>query len=475
MKPLRLVALVAVAAVVAAACEYTYLPYLGRVDEPVVLTGAELPGSSGIDPASVVAYRYSPADGWAQIPTQIDQRHVVDFGVAPGSNNAAGTTGTVYGGPLSGITALQYSDPNTFVGADPNPMFDSDDELVLMARDFGVKAPAGLARPPQTQSAGIQVKTTDPLSNKQGFAYLFRSTAASPDQGAGIDHVEYTFSLDSGDYRSTYRRADGPNPEHSTVVTDAYQAGFRDRWIHDELIPLRGTGVDILDGHKSQFALNFCGRSNTTFADAEGAFVANIDGPLRAIRSYVGANSGPLTERTFLFYRDRYEIVTDLRVHGIGSVMSFVDFSSAADSMQFRTSTMNAPVTIDAVPDSVPSSLPQWAYVAGPQGVVTFTARTEMTQPGLAATQSLIYLDQANPADPECWGDGQYHGAFGVSIGGPVTNTDPRLGAFNTFRSSEVVGVWGSNTGPDLWAQIWAPRIDQPLVATAANQVRPAP
>ena len=59
----------------------------------------------------------------------------------------------------------------------------------------------------------------------------------------------------------------------------------------------------MLDGHKAHFWFSICARSNATFAYAEGAFIANIDGPIRAIRSYIGANSGLKTQRTEIFYR----------------------------------------------------------------------------------------------------------------------------------------------------------------------------
>ena len=58
-------------------------------------------------------------------------------------------------------------------------------------------------------------------------------------------------------------------------------------------------------------------RSEDTFNDAEGAFIANKSGPVRAIRSYIGANSGPLTVRQHVFYERREDITTYLRVHAI--------------------------------------------------------------------------------------------------------------------------------------------------------------
>ena len=59
-------------------------------------------------------------------------------------------------------------------------------------------------------------------------------------------------------------------------------------------------------------------------------FVANRVGPVRAIRSWVGANSGPSTQRTVIAYPGREDIVSDLRVHQIPSVMDLWDYSDAA-------------------------------------------------------------------------------------------------------------------------------------------------
>ena len=70
-----------------------------------------------------------------------------------------------------------------------------------------------------------------------------------------------------------------------------------------------------------------CGRSEDTFDDAEGAFIVNKDGPVRAIRSYIGANSGPNTQREHIFYDQREDVRTFLRVHAIPGIMDFFDYS----------------------------------------------------------------------------------------------------------------------------------------------------
>ena len=302
---------VGVLALVSAACADVNNNTLTRSEEPAVFTGAQLPSLVGVAPDRIVAFKHTRPNNvptWTQVPVQIDQRKVVDFGQYPGSNATAGVAGTVYGTTPIGVTALQYADPNTFVGADTNPNFDADDELVFMSSDAGGAVlnnektePGGVVH-----SSGVQVRLTDPIAaGERGSVYLFVSDG-SLDPAAGQDYVNYDFNLTSGAYKTTYKRAAGPNAETSQVTTANYQLGFDDRWIENRWQISAGgaTGTDILDGTKARFGLTTCVRSNLTFADGEGAFIANIDGPVRGIRSYVGANSGPLTERTHVMYRD---------------------------------------------------------------------------------------------------------------------------------------------------------------------------
>src|SRR4029079_5149747 len=129
----------------------------------------------------------------------------------------------------------------------------------------------------------------------------------------------------------------------SLVTGATYKRHFSNRWVTDQLnvIAAGKTAPDILDRQKVLFAPNVCGRSEDTFdatgpyGSAEGAFVINKSGPVRAIRSYVGANSGPSTQRTDICYDRREDLRTDLRVHAIPSVMDFIDYSAAASGMTY--------------------------------------------------------------------------------------------------------------------------------------------
>jgi hypothetical protein len=397
---------------------------------------------------------------------QVDQRKVVPFGAQPPNNTTPGAVGTVYGHGSGGPTALQYADPGTWVGADTDPNFDANDELVFMIGDAGGKPRSGEETEPSgvVPGSGVAVQIDDPQGTEEkpqrGWMYLFLRQAAL-DPSAGRDYVNYDFNLTSGPYLTTYKRAVGPNPETSFAATDFYRIDFSDRWYEDGWRVRAGaaTEADILDGAKSQIVINSCVRSNKTFNEAEGAFVANIDGPVRAIRSYVGANSGPLTQRTHYFYKEREVVVTNLRVHAIPGIVDYIDHSSAASGMTYRSSTTTGGVTVDGVADPVSTATATWEAIHGPQGTV-LTAGTTVTR-GATVTASWFYRDQASPPEQQCWGDGSFLGASGPSLG-PLPNTDPRTAGFadltgtriNDFlppiSEGEVVNIAGQNLAADV-------------------------
>src|SRR5690349_2004390 len=101
-----------------AGCDTPTKP-LNRPAAPVILTGSKLNRLGGVAPERVVAFRWN-AGGWQQVPVQVDQRKIVPFGSQPPNNSTPATPGSVYGNGSGGPSALQYADPNTWVGADTN-------------------------------------------------------------------------------------------------------------------------------------------------------------------------------------------------------------------------------------------------------------------------------------------------------------------------------------------------------------------
>ncbi|MEZ5063053.1 MAG: hypothetical protein R2700_16380, partial [Solirubrobacterales bacterium] len=287
----------------------------GREADPIVLNGSDLPGLSGTAPDRIVAFAFE--GGWKQIPVQIDERALVDFAAVRQGYQTSGK-------PFS---AEAYTDPGTFAGADPDPSFDGDDELVLMARDAGDTVGDDVA-PPHTEGSPTAIVIEDPLHPGEQRAVSLFVSDGTLDPAAGKSYVDYDFSLDSGDYKTTYgftgvtggdkgNPSGGPaNTEDSTVTTPHYDKHLLSRWVTDGLRLPQGSdpAADLLDGDKVQVAYG-CGRSELTFSRGGGGFIANKSGPIRAIRSYIGANSGTYTQQDITYYERFEQIRTYLRVH----------------------------------------------------------------------------------------------------------------------------------------------------------------
>ncbi len=441
-------AAVTVAALPAAAGAATGVP--DRESDPVVLTGADVPALLGIAPGSLVAFAWD--DGWEQVPVQVDERALVNYAVVRQFHQTR---------PFEHEA---YTDPGTFAGADPDPSLDGGDEIAMMARDAGADAGAEPAPPGAAAGSRVAVAVDDPLdAAATRFIYLFR-TDSGLDPAAGRSYVDYDFSLDSGDYKTTYSFSgvpggDGGNPtegpantEDSTVTTPVYTQHLLSRWIADGLQISAGgaSGADILDGDKAQVSRG-CGRSELTFSRGGGGFIVNKSGPVRAIRSYIGANSGTFTQRDDIFYERRQDTFTYLRVHaGISQVSQYLDYSPAATGMTYTNSSVYpASATIDGVPDAaipVPSGNAlqtpeaEWEQANGPQGSLSVITRVEQNVPGF--TPGYFYRDEgAGPDFEQCGGyaDALSYGSSGSEFKSGGANTDPTLGEHYDLTAQRTI------------------------------------
>ena len=388
-----------------------------RSIDPVVLTGTQLSDLAGSAPGDVVAFRYdTTADAWDQVPVQVDERHIEYLAKL---RNGTGS---------SGPRTLAYSDPSANAGADPVATFDANDEVAFMADDTGGQAASGAGYPNGvTAGSGVQVTVTDPLAAPEsgrgsgvGYVYLFERSGSLP-PGAGVDYVDYEFAP-----------ADPiGHAEDSTVSTDRYSTHFAARWVRDGLT--LGTGPDILDRHRNLFAPGFCVRSEDTFSAAAGGYASNIDGPVRAIRSYLGANSGTYTQREHTFYRQTERVQTFLRVHSIPGIMDFYDYSAAALGMTYSSSSTPG-VTIDGVPDAAGPEAPTWESVSGSPGTLVSVSSLQTDISGVV--MQAYYSDDSTPSTTQCTGDAFEYGASGTHITSAIPNTDPAMGAANTLTAT---------------------------------------
>ncbi len=407
-----------------------------RDNTPVVITGSQVSAFATKAPGNIVAFRWNSEERWwQQVPVQVDERHTEFLSKL---RNGSGT---------SGPTTLAYSDPYANAGPDPDATLDLNDEIAFMAIDAGGEAPRDAPTPAGVVAAsGLRVTVTDPLASTDptrgwgvGFLYLFERSTPTLLPAAGHDYVQYTFAP-----------ADPTgNVENSTVSTNRYTTHFSGRWTRDSL--RLGDGPNILDRHRNLFAVGNCIRSEDTFSAGVGGFATNVNGPVRVIRSYLGANSGTYTQREHIFYRGVERVQTTLRVHAIPGILDFYDYSAAAIGMEYSNSNNPAGVTIDGVSDIIGGALPTWEAVSGVQGTMVSAGTLETDIVGLIP--GIYYLDDATPPATQCTGDGSEYGASGIAITSGIANTDPTLGAFNNFLGTRW-NIYAPGTDLDIDRQV---------------------
>ena len=314
------------------------------------------------------------------------------------------------------------------------------------------------------------MRITDPLvPGSESYVYLFRKGPGSKlKSGAGQKYVTYKFKVNGGAYKTKYKFAQGPNPENSLVTAPYYTHHFSDRWASDsiQVTAPSANRADILDRHKSLFGPGICGRSEDTFNAAEGAFITNTSGAVRAIRSYIGANSGPNTQREHVFYDRREDIRTNLRVHAIPGIMDFFDYSPAANGMTYRNNLNPSGVLINGVPDSPVAGAPTWEQVTGAPGSLTMvgTVSTNFTPVGVTS----YYLDDLTPAPvTQCTGDAFAIGSSGTWFNGAIPCTDPATACTNFLNATRTM-YFGSPGATAATATALSNGVAQPLTTTFA-------
>lgn len=468
---------------------------LTRSEQPLVIPGAQAGTMLGAAPGDVVAFRHS-GTAWEQIPVQVDERKMMNIRQAyPASVGPC--SDPCYNPGSRQWWELVYADPNTLTGIETTqtvtvtsgpvcsglglaagqvPMtctyqnssaLDADDEIALMVKDAGPKAPAGAGSPFGVLGNGVEIAATDTLDNGAGYVYLFRrdAGAASPlDPSAGTSYVTYKWVVNhiaaahpsdpnatENFYKSEYRfngragNAAVGNPESSWVDTAHYRREMTGRWTDNGLIHKRGAApVSLLGRHDASITfdnVSACTRWQGTFDIGEMAYLTSKGGPIRAIRSYLGTNSGPFVERTQIFYESSEVENINLRVHPIPGASEIWNWNANAVGMRYSTQFGSdridgAGSTYPGFPAIAPGSW-LWETVdrdtpADPSnGGLTFTVRYDSNNPDPLAHS--LYRDSGNGG---C-GNQKYYGASIAQ--GPLvlnsTDTDA-LGAGSGTQST---------------------------------------
>ena len=190
-----------------------------RPTAPVVLTGADLPALVGTAPGRIVAFRHARVDGqpqWTQIPVQVDQRKVVPVRQPARQQHD----------PRRGRHGLRQR-----VGRPHRPAVRRPEHVRRRRRQRRTSTPTTSSCSWSPTPAGRPGATSAPsrpgVDRRQrrrgagrrpqrrgrhaaGCTCSARTAGSTPPPGQ--DYVDYDFLLTSGDYRTTYRRADGPEP-----------------------------------------------------------------------------------------------------------------------------------------------------------------------------------------------------------------------------------------------------------------------
>jgi hypothetical protein len=426
---------------------------LARPADPVALKAGDLPlAGPAIAPGDVVAFRFDES-GWVQVPVQVDERDMVEYARVYGAYaKDVNPTARDYG---AGVFERFYCDDGTFTGPDSDPALDADDEIAFMAADAGAR-PGTFSEPAGVKAgSGIEVRVSDPLDGGGGFVYLFARDGGL-DPSAGKSYVTYEFKLigpggAEKDYKTGYDIKGGSdhgsqrNPEDSRVTTKVYGQHWSFRWTCDELAIEAGSGVDFLEKRDYWILPGVCDRSIMTFNAGEGCFATNKSGPVRAIRSYLGANSGPLTQGTHVYYEAREDLQVDLRVHSrpSGGIL-YMDYNEAAFGMTYSNTNNPEGVTIDGAPDMLAGEAVTWEMVTGAPGTVVYVHRLVTDDVAVAEAVTTFYKDELDSSTEQCQActegcaevevasDPHMIGSHGPWMLASVPNTDPRKQPYNT-------------------------------------------
>jgi hypothetical protein len=155
--------------------------------------------------------------------------------------------------------------------------------------------------------------------------------------------------------------------------------------------------------------------------------------------------------------------------------MDYLDMSSAASGMTYRSSVVPAGVTVNGTLDAVGTALPSWEAYSGSQGTVltTLDFTTSVSLPGgMDGAVDWFYRDQASPPEAQCWGDSSLYGAAGPWVVTTIPNTDPRSVPFDTWQADRIVQFGApplDGALVDELATMWSIALDNPIDVTVAS------
>ncbi len=430
-------------------------PY-DRSRDPVVLKGSDI-SYTDADVNDLVGFKYNAVDSsWTQVHIQIDEMHMQDYDVIKnGDCYAQGRN----------FTNLVYSDDGTYSGKDlADPNFDDDDEFVFMARDLGDQDDGnGINNLP----SGVQYVTKreleigDPLQGGAtlGWLYVFLCIPGSCPHEAGPALVNYNFNLlnahggASNSYKDAYKNhceinmtstecneSEIMNPEDSWFHSPYYERHFAENWYSDQLKIKMGSSTqeNFISIQEFQFVEGNCGRCTRTFMHGNTGFIINKSGPVRAIRSWVGANSGTFTQREHFMYDQRDDQVTYLRVHPIPGAWDYMVYKEGVPLTYYNKYHQAQGISIDGQDDGnvMNDTMSHWEFVTGATGTYLRAINLEHNFAGRPEDDADVYFrhwfyDNDTPDCDTCGNNGV-----------PVYPNNWHLCA---YRTTAQIAAWGTH------------------------------
>jgi hypothetical protein len=368
---------------------------LGRDEDPVIVTGAQMPAYSGVAFHDLFVYKYS-GGSWSQIPWQFDE---------------------VVSGHITGTV---------------NSSLDAGDQLVFMAGDTGDQAPpdAWIADVDSQRYPRYQIVVTDPLNPaQQGWVYVYRS--ATDTETVTTDYVNY-------------------NGTTWLFTAQRYVLGIIPYRLAAERLEMNGSGVDILDRTKMRVHMPVPATLTEDELELNETPVVK-DGRVRA---YATLRDPAGMELTLTGYRSTYDFNFWLDLSGqwfsVDWMRLSADLSSAAVGSTYYDANTGAGATVDGVADAVAAMPPtNWWQVSGSTGSVVQIADMSL----LGGTRTNYYKDDKT-VDPADTGDQVSYADCGSRVENPNQNMRFRLFYYILPANQPNVGaVYGNRALSPLLAQ----------------------
>lgn len=408
-------------------------------DQAVILTGVNLPAMLGQNIQNLALFRFESNRGFVPIPFQIDER--LDKVFNPGSPQ------------------LEFAENIYDIDHEEDGLLDADDEVALLFRDAGIKAPDLEPWPPGAEPVRIEVQVVDsrPIGHAPPrWVYIF--------SGPGLSRSSTSY----------VRWVPGPT---GNITTDLFQLQFEGNWLMTGFLifPPCGSGNDLLDRVKGR-ALDVPGHGeDEEHWNDKSTYLGGISGPIRAIRYVRGAMSGVNTMHHDIVYRSSWVRRLNLRVHALPQIQFYFDWLPQT-GLQFFSPADPKGVRIDGQPDHLAqSTIPPWTVTGGPSGGVGVT--WELRPSPLYREAGFFYRDDRSYNDqlrnhPEYHDeDDSAYGLQGVVVKDLIDSTQSVI-PFSFKAYPLCANTSWAEAGPEIQDLLAFPVAAQPTVEYLGGPVR---